>query len=73
MPAADELAAFAVTAFVIIMIPGPSVLFIVARALAHGPAAGVWITLLAVLGFLGGYGLLRAPPRRPVVPRQDEI
>ncbi len=28
---------------------------------------------LVFLGFLGGYGLLRAPPRRPVVPRQDEI
>jgi threonine/homoserine/homoserine lactone efflux protein len=41
MPAAGDLAAFAVTAFVIIVIPGPSVLFIVARALAHGRRASV--------------------------------
>jgi len=46
MPAADELAAFAVTAFVIIMIPGPSVLFIVARALAHGRK----VSILTVVG-----------------------
>jgi threonine/homoserine/homoserine lactone efflux protein len=39
MPAADDLAAFAVTAFIIIVIPGPSVMFIVARALAHGRKA----------------------------------
>jgi threonine/homoserine/homoserine lactone efflux protein len=39
MPAAGDLAAFAVTAFIIIVIPGPSVLFIVARALAHGRKA----------------------------------
>jgi len=32
---------------------------------AHGPAASVWIALLAVLGFLGGYGLLRARPGGP--------
>jgi hypothetical protein len=32
---------------------------------AHRPAAGVWIALLAVLGFLGGYGLLRARPGGP--------
>ncbi len=41
MPAADNLAAFAVTAFIIIVIPGPSVLFIVARALAHGRKVSV--------------------------------
>lgn len=50
MPAADDLAAFAVTAFVIIMIPGPSVLFVVARALAHGRK----VSILTVVGNTAG-------------------
>jgi threonine/homoserine/homoserine lactone efflux protein len=36
-----HLLAFALTAFVIIVIPGPSVMFIVGRALAHGRRAAV--------------------------------
>lgn len=36
MPSAHHLIAFAITAFVIIVVPGPSVLFIVGRALAVG-------------------------------------
>ncbi len=48
----SHLLAFAVTAFVIIVIPGPSVMFIVGRALAHGKRAA----LLTVLGnTLGEY------------------
>lgn len=50
MPAADDLAAFAVTAFIIIVIPGPSVLFIVARALAHGRK----VSVLTVIGNSAG-------------------
>lgn len=50
MPAADDLAAFAVTAFIIIVIPGPSVLFIVARALAHGAR----VSVLTVIGNTAG-------------------
>jgi threonine/homoserine/homoserine lactone efflux protein len=50
MPAADNLAAFAVTAFIIIVIPGPSVLFIVARALAHGRK----VSVLTVAGNTAG-------------------
>jgi len=36
MPSAHRLVAFAITAFIIIVVPGPSVLFIVGRALAVG-------------------------------------
>lgn len=52
MPSAADLAAFVLTAFIIVVIPGPSVLFIIARALAHGRRASV----LSVLGnTLGEY------------------
>ncbi len=48
----DHLLAFSLTAFVIIVIPGPSVMFIVGRALAHGRRAA----LLTVIGnTLGEY------------------
>ncbi|MGC9961935.1 MAG: LysE family translocator [Acidimicrobiales bacterium] len=47
-----HLLAFMVTAFVVIVIPGPSVMFIVGRALAHGRRAA----LLTVVGnTLGEY------------------
>jgi threonine/homoserine/homoserine lactone efflux protein len=36
MVSPEQLAAFAVAAFIIIVIPGPSVLFVIGRALAHG-------------------------------------
>jgi threonine/homoserine/homoserine lactone efflux protein len=36
MVSGGQVAAFAVAAFVLIVIPGPSVLFVVGRALAHG-------------------------------------
>ncbi|MGD0439390.1 MAG: LysE family translocator [Acidimicrobiales bacterium] len=39
MPATGHIAAFALTALVIIVIPGPSVMFIVGRALAYGRKA----------------------------------
>src|SRR5215472_1057727 len=41
MVPADRLLAFVLTAFVVIAIPGPSVLFVVARALAGGPRVAV--------------------------------
>ncbi len=41
MPATGHVTAFALTALVIIVIPGPSVTFIVARALAYGRKAAV--------------------------------
>jgi len=46
MFAPDRVAAFAVTAFVIIVIPGPSVLFAIGQAVAHGRRAAV----VSVLG-----------------------
>ena len=36
MPSPDRLAAFALASFVLIVIPGPSVLFAISRALAYG-------------------------------------
>lgn len=41
MPAPELLAAFAVAAFLVIVIPGPSVLFVVSRALAYGRRAAI--------------------------------
>jgi threonine/homoserine/homoserine lactone efflux protein len=46
VPALDHLAAFALAAFVLIVIPGPSVLFVIGRSLVHGRVGG----LLSVLG-----------------------
>ncbi|MGA7759763.1 MAG: LysE family translocator [Ilumatobacteraceae bacterium] len=51
MPTPDALAAFAVLAFAIIIIPGPSVMFVVSRALAYGRRAA----LLTVLGNAAGF------------------
>ena len=50
MPQTTQLVAFAVTAFVLILIPGPSVLFTVGRALSVGRRGA----LLTVLGNTGG-------------------
>ncbi|MDT0406963.1 LysE family translocator, partial [Streptomyces edwardsiae] len=36
MVTADRLLAFAAMSFVLIVVPGPSVLFVIGRALAHG-------------------------------------
>jgi len=53
MPTSGHLLAFALTATVIIVIPGPSVMFIVARALSYGRKAA----MLTVVGnSLGEYG-----------------
>ncbi|NEE01541.1 LysE family translocator [Phytoactinopolyspora halotolerans] len=41
MPSLEHLLAFAVASFVIIIIPGPSVLFVVSRALAYGRRAAL--------------------------------
>lgn len=50
----DHLLGFAVAAFVLIAIPGPSVLFLVGRALGHGRA----VALLTVLGNTAGLALV---------------
>src|ERR1700759_3147353 len=45
MPHAATLAAFAATALVLLLIPGPAVLYIVGQSVAHGRRAGVTATL----------------------------
>lgn len=50
MPTATNLAAFAITALIIIVIPGPSVTFIVARALAYGRRAAALTVVGNTLG-----------------------
>jgi threonine/homoserine/homoserine lactone efflux protein len=50
VPPTSALLAFAASAFAIIIIPGPSVLFVVSRAVAHGRRAAV----LTVVGNAGG-------------------
>ncbi len=47
---ADRLLAFGITAFVVIVIPGPSVLFVVGRALACGRRVAVWTVVGNALG-----------------------
>jgi len=55
MVSAERLVAFALTSFVLIIIPGPSVLFVIGRALAHGRHAA----LTTVVGnTLGAYVLV---------------
>lgn len=63
MPPLDAIAAFAVASAAIIVVPGPSVLFVVGRAVALGRraavatvvgnAAGVYVQVLLVVGGLG--------------------
>ena len=58
MVSAGQLLAFAVASFIMIVIPGPSVLFVIGRALAHGRrtalatvvgnAAGVYVVAACV-------------------------
>ncbi|WP_345121780.1 LysE family translocator [Dactylosporangium darangshiense] len=57
MVSADRLLAFAAMSFLLIMIPGPSVLFVIGRALAHGRRAA----LTTVVGnTIGAYLLVVA-------------
>ena len=50
MLSADRLLAFSLTAFVVIVIPGPSVLFVVGRALAGGARVAVFTVVGNALG-----------------------
>lgn len=57
MPPADAWLSFSLASLVIILVPGPSVLFVVGRSLAHGPRDGI----LSVVGnALGGLPLVIA-------------
>ena len=53
MVTVGQLLGFGVTALVIIAVPGPSVVFVVARALSYGRT----VALLSVLGNTGGLGV----------------
>ena len=50
VPSLDRLLAFMATAFVVIVVPGPSVLFVVSRALASGRRVAVWSVVGNALG-----------------------
>ncbi|MGY6651591.1 LysE family translocator [Amycolatopsis sp. TRM77291] len=50
MPSPDRLAAFALASFVLILVPGPAVLFAISRALAYGRRTA----LMTVLGGAAG-------------------
>jgi threonine/homoserine/homoserine lactone efflux protein len=50
VPSASTLAAFAAAAFVLIAVPGPNMIYLVARSLTEGPRAG----LLSALGIETG-------------------
>ena len=52
MVSADRLAAFAAMSFLLIVVPGPSVLFVVGRALAHGRRAALTSVVGNTLGAL---------------------
>jgi threonine/homoserine/homoserine lactone efflux protein len=41
VPAAETFRAFLLAALVLVLVPGPAVLFVTARSLRHGPRAGV--------------------------------
>lgn len=56
MPAPELLAAFAAAAFLIIIVPGPSVLFVISRALAYGRRVAV----ITVAGNTAGAFVLAA-------------
>lgn len=56
MPPGDLLLAFAVASFLLIVVPGPSVLFVVSRALAYGRR----VALTTVVGNTTGVFLLAA-------------
>lgn len=47
MPAVDTLLLFAVSTLALLVVPGPSVLFVVARTVEHGRAAGL-VSMLGV-------------------------
>ena len=50
LPEASSLAVFTVAALVLLVIPGPSVLYIVAQSVSRGRGAG----LVSMLGIQGG-------------------
>ncbi|RJK96436.1 LysE family translocator [Vallicoccus soli] len=67
MPSTSTLLVFAAATLALLVVPGPSVVYVVARSLEHGRAAGLWSVLgletgalLHVLGATAGLGALLA-------------
>ena len=68
MVSTDRLLAFAAMSFLLIIVPGPSVLFVIGRALAQGRRAGVAATArewfarspqrLSLVGGVGGLAMI---------------
>ena len=52
MPTAEALAMFGAAALLVVVVPGPSVLFAVTRTVEHGRRAGVWSVLGLETGML---------------------
>ncbi|SKW25584.1 Putative translocator [Mycobacteroides abscessus subsp. massiliense] len=63
----SHLIGFALVAYALIVIPGPSVLFSVGRSLSLGRRAG----LLSVLGNTAGTAVFVAPATAGLGPRRD--
>lgn len=52
MPTSEVLVAFFLTALVLLLVPGPSVVYSVTRTIEHGRAAGMWSVLGLETGLL---------------------
>ena len=68
MPPAEHLLAFVAASVVLVLVPGPSVLFVVSRAIAHGRRAALGSvagnsTRVCVLVLLVAFGLGSAVER----------
>lgn len=57
MPAPDRLLAFTLASFLLVLVPGPAVLFVVSRALAYGRRAAL---MTVVGGALGSFTMATA-------------
>src|SRR5438128_759142 len=60
MPPADRLLAFALTSFVIVIVPGPSVLFVISRGIALGRRAALATVFGNSLGIVVQLALVAA-------------
>lgn len=52
MPSAEALVAFSIASLILVVVPGPSVLFVIGRSLSHGRRGGVFSVLGNELGSL---------------------
>ena len=69
MVSADRVVAFAAMSFVLIVVPGPSVLFVIGRALAQGRRAV--LTTVATVGGVGGLTMIGLGVTVAVTGRKD--